>query len=56
MTSRSLGSSSNSRTSAPTMKPFSLPEMNTRPRIGLVARALLDALDDGAQLLERHGG
>ena len=28
-------SCSNSRTSAPTMKPFSLPEMKTRPRIDL---------------------
>src|SRR5215472_1659532 len=35
ITWRSSVSPSNSRTSAPTMKPFSLPEMNTRPRIDL---------------------
>ena len=46
-------SCSNSRMSAPTMKPFSLPEMKTRPRIDLSRAPCLDALDDRAQLLER---
>src|SRR5581483_2231172 len=50
--SRSSGRLSNSRTSAPTMKPFSLPEMKTRPRICL-SHAGIDALDDHGQLLER---
>ena len=45
--------SANSRMSAPTMKPRSLPEMMTRPRIALVARALLHLGDDLRQLLER---
>ncbi len=49
----SVAKPSNSLMSAPTMKPFSLPERMTRPTMSRDLRAFLDARDDGRQLLQR---